>query len=252
MTRRERQLAAEEGGAARTFDAVDFLLGVNDETRQGALRFSKAGSAEMLSSLADVPRLVELPALLRASDDIATNSNGVEAYKVLLAAGSASLGGARPKASVRLADGALAIAKFPHAQEEWDVMAWEAVSRDLAELAGIAGPRSKLVKVGERHVLLVERFDRAENSRIGYMSAMALMEEKDGESGDYVDFTAKLADHSASLVADRRDLFDRAVLNVALHNTDHHLRNHGLLDAVGGWRLSPIIDVNPNPAIDEE
>ena len=252
LTRRERQLAAEEGRTPRTFDAVDFLLGVSDETRQGALQFSKAGSAEMLSPRADVPRLVELPALLRASDDIATGSNGVEAYKVLLAAGSASLGGARPKASVRLADGALAIAKFPHAQDEWGVMAWEALSLDLAQLAGIAVPRRKLVKVGERHVLLLERFDRAGNSRIGYMSAMTMMEAKDGESGDYVDVAEKLADHSASLREDRRELFDRAVLNVALHNTDDHLRNHGLVDGVGGWRLSPIFDVNPNPARGEE
>ncbi|GAA1337605.1 type II toxin-antitoxin system HipA family toxin [Arthrobacter roseus] len=252
LTRRERQLAAEEGRTARTFDAVDFLLGVNDETRQGALQFSMVGSTEMLSPRAGVPRLVELPALLRASDNVATDRDGAEAYKVLLAAGTASLGGARPKASVRLADGALAIAKFPHAQDEWDVMAWEALSLDLAERAGIAVPRRQLVKVGDRHVLLVERFDRADTSRIGYMSAMTMMEAKDGESGDYIDLAEKLADHSASLVEDRRELFDRAVLNVALHNTDDHLRNHGLVDDVGGWRLSPIFDVNPNPVIGEE
>lgn len=252
LTRRERQLAAEEGRTARTFDAVDFLLGVNDETRQGSLQFSMVGNTEMLSSRADAPRLVELPALLRASDDVVTDSDGAEAYKILLAAGTASLGGARPKASLRLADGALAIAKFPHAQDEWDVMAWEALSLDLAERAGIAVPRRQLVKVGDRHVLLVERFDRADSSRIGYMSAMTMMEAKDGEPGDYIDLAEKLADHSASLDEDRRELFDRAVLNVALHNTDDHLRNHGLIDDVGGWRLSPIFDVNPNPVIGEE
>jgi len=251
LTQRERQLAAEEGRTARTFDAVDFLLGVNDETRQGALQFSMVGSTEMLSRRTDVPRLVALPALLRASDDVVMDSDGAEAYKVLLAAGTASLGGARPKASVRLANGALAIAKFPHAQDEWDVMAWEALSLDLAELAGVAVPRRQLVKVGDRHVLLVERFDRADHSRVGYMSAMTMMEAKDGASGDYVDLADKLADHSASLDEDRRELFDRAVLNIALHNTDDHLRNHGLVDGAGGWRLSPIFDVNPNPAIGE-
>lgn len=251
LTRRERQLAAEEGRTARTFDAVDFVLGVNDETRQGALRFSMLGSTEMLSPRADVPRLVELPALLRASDDVAADSDGAEAYKILLAAGTASLGGARPKASVRLANGALAIAKFPHTQDEWDVMAWEALSLDVAERAGITVPHRELVKVGDRHVLLLERFDRAGTNRIGYMSAMTMMEAHDGASGDYIDLAETLADHSASLDDDRRELFDRAVLNVALHNTDDHLRNHGLVDSVGGWRLSPVFDVNPNPAMGE-
>ncbi|EPR77505.1 HipA protein [Leifsonia rubra CMS 76R] len=251
LTRRERQLAVEESRTARTFDAVDFLLGVNDDTRQGALQFSMAGSAEMLSSRTDVPRLVALPALLRASDAVSMGSDGIDAYKILLAAGTASLGGARPKASVRLANGALAIAKFPHAHDEWDVMAWEALSLDLAELAGITVPHRQLVKVGDRHVLLVERFDRVGTSRVGYMSAMTMMEAHDGASGDYVDLADKLADHSAALGDDRRELFDRAVLNVALHNTDDHLRNHGLIDSVGGWMLSPLFDVNPNPTVGE-
>ncbi|GAA1212404.1 type II toxin-antitoxin system HipA family toxin [Rhodoglobus aureus] len=251
LTRRERQLAAEEGRTARICDAVDFLIGVNDETRQGAVQFSKVGSSEMLSPRADVPRLIELPALLRASDDVAADKDGIEAYKILLAAGTASLGGARPKASVRLANGALAIAKFPHTQDEWDVMAWEALSLDLAERAGIPVPHRELVKVGERHVLLLQRFDRAGSRRVGYMSAMTMMEAQDGASSDYIDLAETLADHSASLDKDRRDLFDRAVLNVALHNTDDHLRNHGLLDTVGGWELSPVFDVNPNPEIGE-
>ncbi|MGV8858275.1 type II toxin-antitoxin system HipA family toxin [Rhodoglobus sp.] len=252
LTRRERQLAAEEGRTARTFDTVDFLLGVNDETRQGALQFSKIGSSEMLSSRVDVPRLVELPALLRASDDVGADDDGTDAYKILLAAGTASLGGARPKASVRLANGALAIAKFPHAHDEWDAMAWEALSLELAERAGIPVPSRELVKVGERHVLLVQRFDRAETNRVGYVSAMTVLEAQDGESGDYVELAETLADHSAYLNKDRRDLFDRAVLNVALHNTDDHLRNHGLVETVRGWRLSPVFDVNPNPAFGEE
>ena len=251
LTRRERQLAAEEKRTARTFDAVDFLLGVNDETRQGALQFSKVGNTEMLSPRADVPKLVELPALLRASDNVAADNDGTDAYKVLLAAGTASLGGARPKASVRLANGALAIAKFPHAHDEWDVMAWEALSLELAERAGISVPPRELVRVGERHVLLVQRFDRADTGRVGYMSAMTMMQVQDGASGDYVELAETLADHSAALAKDRLDMFDRAVLNVALHNTDDHLRNHGLVDTAGGWRLSPVFDINPNPALGE-
>lgn len=251
IARRERQLAREESRTPRSLDAVDFLLGVNDETRQGALRFRAPGTEVFLSAKVDVPRLVRLPSLLRASDEVAADEDGTDAYKVLLAAGTASLGGARPKASVRLDDGALGIAKFPHSQDSWDVMAWETVTLDIAERSGIRTPRRQLIKVGGRHVLLLGRFDRVGDTRVGYMSAMTMLEEQDGASGDYVDIADHLADASASLNADREELFDRAVLNVALHNTDDHLRNHGLLSTPGGWRLSPAFDMNPNPDLGE-
>lgn len=256
LARRERQLAAEEGRRARSLDEVDYLLGVNDETRQGALRYSQPGSEEMLSPRTDVPRLVELPELLRASDEVTTgDGEDAAAYKTLLAAGTASLGGARPKAAVQLSDDTLGIAKFPHSGDQRDVMAWECIALDVAERAGIGTPSRRLVKVGERHVLLLSRFDRsgpiAEAQRIGYMSAMTMLEETDGASGDYVEISERLADTSASLRKDRRELFDRVVLSVALHNTDDHLRNHGFLAVPGGWRLSPVFDVNPNPDLAE-
>ncbi|PRB12074.1 type II toxin-antitoxin system HipA family toxin [Microbacterium sp. MYb62] len=256
LVRRERQLATEERRTVRSFDDVDFLLGVNDETRQGGLRYSLPGSDVMLSPHTDVPRLVALPALLRASDEVAADGEEVAAYKRLLAAGTASLGGARPKATVQLADGALGIAKFPHQSDERDVMAWECVSLDLAEVAGIDVPRRQLVKVGDRHVLLLARFDRSGTvpgaERIGYTSAMTMLEETDGVSRDYIDIAEHLADFSAALRSDRRELFDRVVLSIALHNTDDHLRNHGFLEVPGGWRLSPVFDVNPNPDLAEE
>ena len=256
LTRRERQLAADEGRTARSFDDVDFLLGVNDETRQGALRYSRPGSDVMLSPRTDVPRLVELPALLRASDEVAADGEDVTAYKKLLAAGTASLGGARPKAAVQLADGTLGIAKFPHPGDRLDIMAWECIVLDLAERAGIGTPSRRLVKIGGRHALLLSRFDRSSATgqvqRIGYMSAMTMLEATDGTSGDYADVAERLADFSAGLRADRRELFDRVVLSVAVHNTDDHLRNHGFLEAPGGWRMSPAFDVNPNPDLAEE
>lgn len=258
LARRERQLAVQEGRRPKTLDDVDYFLGVNDQTRQGALRYSRPGSIEMLSPHADVPRLVELPELLRASDAVASDGadgGDVTAYKKLLAAGTASLGGARPKAAVRLEDDTLGIAKFPHHGDRRDVMAWECVALDIAERAEIAVPRRRLVKVGDRHVLLLGRFDRTgpgpDAARIGYMSALTMLEETDG-AGDYVDISDRLADFSASLREDRRELFDRVVVSVALHNTDDHLRNHGLLETVGGWRLSPLFDVNPNPDVAEE
>lgn len=248
LIRREREAAREAQRTPRSLDDVDFLLGVSDETRQGALRYAFTAGGEMQSPSTGVPRLVALPELLRASDAVAADDDGHEAYKILLAAGTGSLGGARPKASVRLHDGALGIAKFPHSSDEWDVMAWEAVSLELAKRAHLRVPHRKLVRVGERCVLLIGRFDRGiGDERIGYMSAMTLLGLTDGDTADYVDLIEAMADVAVNLNEDRRELFDRVVLSMAIHNTDDHLRNHGFLAVDGGWRLSPIFDINPNP-----
>ncbi|MDR1118211.1 MAG: HipA domain-containing protein [Bifidobacteriaceae bacterium] len=167
--------------------------------------------------------------------------------KALLGAGSASLGGARPKAAVR--DGErLLIAKFPHAADRWDVMAWEAVALDLARAAGIETPTTRLVAVGGASVLLSERFDRRGGRRIGYISALTLAQVEDG-GADYLQVAAALAAASADPSRDLADLWRRIALGVAIHNTDDHLRNLGLLREAKGWRLAPAFDLNPDPAL---
>ena len=143
----ERSRAREEGRVPRQLDDLDFLLGVSDDTRQGALRFRPPGSEEFLGEPSRVPRLVALPELLHASDELASDDAPSNAVKRLLDTGTTGLGGARPKASVRLDDGGLAIAKFPHSSDSWDVMAWEATALDLLETAGVRTPQHQLTWV---------------------------------------------------------------------------------------------------------
>ncbi len=195
-----------------------------------------------------VPPLVSLPELLRASDELATDEDPTAAVKELLDTGTTGLGGARPKASVRLDDGALAIAKFPHCSDQWDVMAWKATALDLLESAGVRTPTRRLARGGERSVLVLRRFDRTdEGHRVGYISAMTAVSASDGDRRDYAEIAQAVRDLSLSVKADHRELFDRVVASVALGNTDDHLRNHGFLAARGHWTLSPAFDVNPNP-----
>ena len=246
IAKRHRAEASADGRVAAALDGRDYLLGVSDETRQGALRVSASAGGPYLAAGTEVPKLVSLPRLLRAADAVAAGDDDLGAVKALLDAGTGSLGGARPKASVRDGD-RLMIAKFPHPADEWDVMAWEKVALDLAESAGIAVPRSSLVDVGGRSVLLVERFDRAAGGRVGYISVMTLLESDDGDARDYLDIADELPVHSSRATADLRELFRRVAFNIAVHNTDDHLRNHGLLREGPGWRLSPAFDVNPNP-----
>lgn len=244
----ERARARDENRVPHRLDDLDFLLGVSDDTRQGALRFRLPGHDTFLGKPSSVPPLVSLPELLRASDEIASDDDPVRAVKQLMDTGTTGLGGARPKASVRLEDGSLAIAKFPHGSDQWDVMAWEATALDLLERAGIRTPRRRLTQVGERSVLILRRFDRTgEGHRIGYISAMTALDASDGEHRDYAEVAEAMRDLSRSPRADHHELFDRVVASVALGNTDDHLRNHGFLADHGSWALSPVFDVNPNP-----
>lgn len=242
---RKRLLRSGELGARRPGE-LDFLLGVSDETRQGALRFSRESGGPYLAEHADVPKTVALPRLLRAAERVATDDDSDAEVKLLLDAGTGSLGGARPKASVR-DDDHLLIAKFPHPGDSWDVMAWEATALDLAARSGIDIPEHHLVQVGGKHVLLVRRFDRNGTRRIGYLSAMSLVGAHDGDAVDYLEVAEHLAVVGSSTTADLRQLWRRQLFGALINNTDDHARNHGLLRTPTGWRLAPAFDINPNP-----
>ncbi len=245
ITKQRRAEALSEGRRLATLVDADFLIGVSDFARQGALRFRASEDGEFLGAGTDVPKLLDLPRLLRAADAVSRDDD-FAAIKVLLDAGTGSLGGARPKASVRDAE-RLLIAKFPHPDDQWDVMAWEKTTLDLAESAGIRVPQSSLTRVDGRSVLLLDRFDRVGSGRVPYMSAMTLLEARDGDSSDYTEIAETLPEVGAATTADLNELWRRVAFSVLVNNTDDHLRNHGFLHERGGWRLSPAFDMNPNP-----
>lgn len=256
ISRRIRAQALANAEPPPIVGETDYLLGVSDVTRQGALRFTKPGGSTYLGAEAHVPRLVELEELLHASDVVAGGRDDLDAdhaVKTLLAAGTGTLGGARPKASVR--DGKqLYIAKFPHPVEDgWDVMAWEKTALDLADRAGIPVPRRRLEQVGGRSVLLLERFDRASRGndiqRLGYVSVSTLIGGERSSPRDYLDVQAAIEDHSGSPNDDLDQMWQRMAFSVAIHNTDDHLRNYGFVRAPHGWNLSPAFDINPNPEV---
>jgi serine/threonine-protein kinase HipA len=245
IIKQARATARVEHRASPTLTDADFLLGVSDVTRQGALRFRAGTEGGFLAAGGKVPKLIELPRLLRAADAV-NRDDDLAAIKELLDAGTGSLGGARPKASVRDSDH-LFIAKFPHGSDEWDVVAWEKTALDLAAKSGIRVPQSRLAKIQGRSVLLLGRFDRHDGRRVPYMSAMTLLEAHDGDARDYAEIAEALSDVSALTTEDLRELWRRIMFSVLINNTDDHLRNHGFLREPGGWRLSPAFDINPNP-----
>jgi len=144
----------------------------------------------------------------------------------------------------------VAIAKFPsYGSDTWDVMAWEKVALDLARDAGVTVPDSQLIRIGARHALIIDRFDRGGTTRIGYASAMTMLEARDGDQRSYLEIAAVIEERSASATAELRQLWRRMAFSILISNTDDHLRNHGFLhDHAEAWSLSPAFDLNPNPA----
>jgi serine/threonine-protein kinase HipA len=249
MRRAERRRAEREGKTARTLREIDYLLMVDDVARQGALRFAtKAGGPFLAEEEKNrIPPLIELPRLLSAAEHVLGDKESDEDLRLLLAPGS-SLGGARPKCSVRDRDGQLSIAKFPHEGDEIDAVLWEAVALTLAGKAGIDVPEWRLETVGKRSVLLLRRFDRLEGSRIPFVSSMSMLDARDNEQRSYMEFVDVLRQVGAAPKNDMRMLWRRIVLSILISNTDDHLRNHGFLYSdPAGWRLSPAYDLNPVP-----
>jgi serine/threonine-protein kinase HipA len=249
IARAERARAEAEGTAPRALSEVGLLLGVRDDLREGALRF-RLDDEPYFRAAEDsgVPALIDLPVLLDIGARAESDSAGYEQLKQLIRAGS-SLGGARPKAHVITASGHVAIAKFPSATTDtWNVMAWEKVALDLARAADVTVESSQLIRIGDRHVLIADRFDRRGAMRVGYASAMTMLEAGPGDQRSYLEIAEVIEERSSAATRDLQQLWRRIAFSVLISNTDDHLRNHGFLHERGeSWRLSPAFDLNPNP-----
>ena len=257
LERREAATARSEGRTPRRLGEWDFLLGVDDRTRMGALRLALTPDGPFLSEdRSPVPpatRLRALEVIARRADDPTAPSATDEELATLVAPGS-SLGGARPKANYTDPDGHLWIAKFPSTTDRRDVGAWQFLTSTLARRAGIMvadGERITLSPAGTTYA--ARRFDRIGPNRRLYASAMTLAGKHDGEEASYLDIAYAIADHGDpdGIGDDLEQLFRRLVFNVMVGNRDDHLRNHGFLHEPGGWRLAPAFDVNPSPEAPE-
>ncbi len=259
MNKRERLLANKENRKPRKLYDSDYLLGVDDETRMGGLRFKLDLNGPFLSEDKDTAtppwttlRTLEEAARTFEKDDIGSTERWLNQ---LIKPGS-SLGGARPKATVVDTTGQLWIAKFPSKNDENDTGAWEMVAHDLASLCGLNVPEAKLEKFSSLgSTFLVKRFDRDGNKRIHFASAMTLLGKTDGASAEdgtsYMDVANFIKANGANPKEDLMELWKRIVFNMAISNTDDHLRNHAFILSTRGWILSPLYDVNPVPYGDE-
>jgi len=255
MLRRAAKTALLKGDSVPKLYEVDFLLGVHDVSRKGALRFKLDPDGPFLDNNKNNPtppitHLRELQASVKAYEEDDDGRNGDQWIPILFAPGS-SLGGARPKANVVDLDGYLCIAKFPSKSDTTDKAAWEYLAYKLACKARINMPICTLEKVrGPYHTFLSRRFDREGEGRVHFASAMTMTGNSEDTIRDatpsYLEIAEFIQSYGANIQADLNQLWRRIVFNMAISNTDDHLRNHGFLLEAKGWTLSPAYDINPS------
>lgn len=254
MKRRETFNAKQEGRKVRSLYDIDFLLGVYDEGRMGALRFKVNPDGPFLdhSQSFPVPGWSEIRSLQHGSELIESDKDDeVEQGLAILLAPGSSLGGARPKANIIDDEGQPWIAKFPSRNDTTDKAAWEFLAYRLALMAGIEMPEAQLLAVsGHYRTYLTRRFDREKNQRIHFASAMTMTGNSEDkikdEPASYLDLAEFIQYNGSSIEQDLHQLWRRLVFNILISNTDDHLRNHGFLLDEKGWRLSPAFDINPS------
>ena len=259
MQRRERLRAKDENRVARQLHESDYLLGVYDESRMGALRYKLSADGEFLDNdprLA-TPPITSIRALEQASLNYerseAENSDEYRKWLQMLYMPGSSLGGARPKANVIDERGNMWIAKFPSRLDNIDVGAWEYVVTLMARDFGLKVPEVRAERFSSRHhTFLSKRFDRNGVKRLHFASAMTLLGYSDGNDAEdgasyleMVEFLRRFG--TTNLQSDLRELWKRVAFNIAITNCDDHLRNHGFILAPKGWALSPVYDLTPNP-----
>jgi serine/threonine-protein kinase HipA len=255
LERREAQMARKEQRPERTLMELDYLLGVYDGHRMGALRF-REGDGSFLDDNAEYAsppwatlRELEQASLALERDGAERNPEYGKWLRMLIAPGR-SLGGQRPKASVRDEHGDLWIAKFPKSDDRYDIGAWEMVAHTLAKRAGIVTPEADCKRFsGRHHTFLSRRFDRRPGGqRLHFSSALTMLSRTDGDSdASYLEMVEFLIRNGADTGRDLEQLWRRIAFHVLISNTDDHLRNHGFMLDPPGWSLAPAYDMNPYP-----
>lgn len=257
INRREQILAKEEKRPVRRLSSFDYLIGIEDYSRMGGLRFKDSLDGEYInaSEVLRIPPLTDIRELIAASSEIekSEEENHLPERRWIeqLVQPGSSLGGARPKASVIDENKILHIAKFPSRKDDYDIGLWEHFSHLLAKKAGIHAAETRVIFTNDKyHTLLSRRFDRKEDGkRIHFTSAMTLLGLNDGDNANtghgYLDIVDFILQNCTNVEDNLQELYRRVAFNICIGNTDDHFRNHGFLLTSKGWTLAPAYDMNP-------
>lgn len=248
----KRRRTEKDAGFAQLSD-LDYLLGVLDSSRIGALRFRDNADSPFLDvphddNLPEGTHEVPLQTLIQASKAVESGKE-TETDLAYLKGRGTSIGGMRPKATVLKPDGTLTIAKFPSISDTRDVARGEVLALLLAKDAGMNASEAEVVLSGAQAVAIITRFDRPRaGGRIPYLSAASLLQLDSREDGAYTQIAEAIDRFSPRPLEDKQELWARICFSMLITNVDDHMHNHGFLHSGGGqWRLAPLFDVNPFP-----
>ncbi|MBR8653441.1 HipA domain-containing protein [Achromobacter sp. Marseille-Q0513] len=268
-----RVIEAKLKAPANSLRESDYLLHAGSN-RVGALDVRPSRDSEPLEGAAG--RVHDLERLLAAAERIDEGLPVPSHLEQIFIQGSA-LGGARPKATVRDGAGYLTLAKFPTRKDAFDIPVIEAATLRLASAAGLNVPAVETVMLNTRRVMMIRRFDRywldkgvaagmgtdltlapangRTERRMAFVSGLTMVgcDELESNAKAYADLAEAVRKycHPSVIRQDSEELYKRMVFNVLVNNDDDHLRNHGFIwdPALPGWRLSPLYDVLPRPAM---
>ena len=254
MKRKAAQQARERDEKPQILYDVDYLLGVYDKTRMGALRFKTSLDGLFLDDDENnsTPPWSSIRELQSAAKNLEDDENAnVKKWLAILMAPGSSLGGARPKANIEDENGELWIAKFPSKNDTIDKGAWEFLAYQLAINCGVEMAECKIEKIaGKYHTFFTKRFDREGNQRIHFSSAMTMTANNEESlrfsTASYLDIAEFMMNLGANINENLKQLWRRIIFNICISNTDDHLRNHGFILTEKGWILSPAYDLNPS------
>ncbi len=255
MKRRVAQQARERNEKTPVLYDIDYLLGVYDESRMGALRFKTNPEGPFLDNNSEMPTppWSSVRELQHAADNLENeeNNEAIKKWLAILMAPGSSLGGARPKANILGERKELWIAKFPSKNDTTDKAAWEYLTYELAIRAGVTMAPCKMEKIaGKYHTFFTRRFDRENGERIHFVSAMTMTGNNEDTIRDntasYLDIAEFISNYGVNIDENLNQLWRRIIFNIAISNTDDHLRNHGFILTDKGWTLSPAYDLNPS------
>ena len=242
--------------ALKALTELDYLCGVDDFSRIGALRL-RNDKGDFLRTVEQGMRaatpLLELEHMFQASRAVERNQESAQDLRYLLGKGT-SLGGMRPKCTVLDDDGTLALGKFPSVKDERSITRGEVLALLLARQAGIETANARIVIVKGVPIAVISRFDRTiDHGRIPYLSAASLLQASRNEEHAYTEVVDAMRTVCAEAKADVQQLWRRLVFNHLITNVDDHLQNMGFLYVGNGlWRLAPAFDLNPFPDKDRE
>lgn len=158
-----------------------------------------------------------------------------------------SIGGARPKALLKGSDGAEYIAKFSSSSDIFPVVGSEAASLFLAGKAGMDVSEARMAHSLGKDVLLVKRFDREQKgTRKMTVSALTLLGlgEMTSRYGTYPEIVNAVMENGGE-ESTAEEMFRRIAFNIAISNTDDHLRNHAAFWDGNKLSLTPAYDLSP-------